>query len=188
MSPLCVRTRQEDIVAWDEQNESALLEAAHQESKDIDLMLFGPDGGCCEDDDDESKEPGPRPKRRRTETAASSSGPRHYTRRVETEIARLQSPDGPRTLIPTSLFVLLCCDVVEELQERHNYGSVKLSSSALELLQYGLEAHLTDYFADLNALACHGKRQTRMVQDSQLWHHCVTFEKMIAVTYFFESC
>ena len=94
-SPLRVRTRQEDVVAWDEQSESALLEAAHQESKDIDLMLFGPDGGCCEDDDDdESEEPGPRPKRRRTETAASSSRPRRYTRRVKTEIAGLQSPAG----------------------------------------------------------------------------------------------
>ena len=45
----------------------------------------------------------------------------------------------------------------------------KFSSQALEVVQTALEGYLTDRFADMNALAHHGKRVTVRPEDARLY-------------------
>lgn len=103
---------------------------------------------------------------RRPPRAQPAQPARRLTRgaAVEREIARLQSPSAPATLVPRLAFSRL----VRQLLDENGSPDVRITSQAVGLLQEVSEWYVTNHFAAAQVCALHGKRKTVSPQDFTL--------------------
>ena len=85
-----------------------------------------------------------------------------YSKKVDLEIARLRSPSSPEFLIPRALFCRLVADTVSQDLK---YKDIRISGSALKLLQWSSEAHISTFLSRVNAAAAHASRATVTTKD-----------------------
>ena len=85
-----------------------------------------------------------------------------YSKKVDLEIARLRSPSSPEFLIPRASFCRLVADTVSQDLK---YKDIRISGSALKLLQWSSEAHISTFLSRVNAAAAHASRATVTTKD-----------------------